>query len=173
MLFRTGVLDLALPFPYLATSTQVHDHWVAVCAASRGPVLVVDTVLQDYVQHGGNVLGEATGGFNLFRSLHRVSTLALKFEGGNSPAKVARYCWSMSFGWRQVMADALRHRESSRSSEMELALAAFSSERKWVQTFRVLSRGAANRNIALSVVAEFLAGFPMEVVRRLAGKATR
>lgn len=52
------VVVRALPFPR-ATAIAVHDHWLAVSAAAIGEVLVVDEVLQDYVQHGGNVIGEA------------------------------------------------------------------------------------------------------------------
>lgn len=57
-LWRRDVLDLALPFPP-ATEIAIHDHWLAVCAAAVGEVAVLDDALQDYVQHGANVIGEA------------------------------------------------------------------------------------------------------------------
>lgn len=57
-MWRRDVLDLALPFPR-ATDIAIHDHWLAVCAAALGEVRVLDAPLQDYVQHGANVIGEA------------------------------------------------------------------------------------------------------------------
>lgn len=56
--WRRDVVAQALPFPR-STAIAVHDHWLAVCAAAMGEVLVIDEALQDYVQHGGNVIGEA------------------------------------------------------------------------------------------------------------------
>ena len=53
-----GVVEDALPFP-VATDIAIHDHWLAVCAAASGRIAVVNEVVQDYVQHESNVLGEA------------------------------------------------------------------------------------------------------------------
>ena len=36
----------------------MHDHWLAVVAAATGRVRVLPDVVQDYVQHDANVLGE-------------------------------------------------------------------------------------------------------------------
>lgn len=58
MLFRRSLLDVALPFPgRLRLSFQ--DHWLAVCALTTGRIAFVDRVLQNYVQHEGQVLGQA------------------------------------------------------------------------------------------------------------------
>ena len=59
VLFRRSVLDLALPFPG-ATDIAIHDHWLGVCAAAMGRVVVEDVRVQDYVQHAANVLGSVT-----------------------------------------------------------------------------------------------------------------
>ena len=55
--FRRDLLDVALPFPRLRTETQLHDHWLAMCAAVTDGYTVLDEVVQDYVQHGANVVG--------------------------------------------------------------------------------------------------------------------
>lgn len=57
-IFRSAVLRDCLPFPP-ANDDAIHDHWLAVCAAARGRIAHVDAVLQDYVQHCGNVIGES------------------------------------------------------------------------------------------------------------------
>jgi Glycosyl transferase family 2 len=56
--FDTGLLEQALPFPDSDSSAAMHDHWLAVVAAATGRVLILPDVVQDYVQHGRNVLGE-------------------------------------------------------------------------------------------------------------------
>lgn len=55
--FSPDVVRRAIPFPP-PTAAAVHDHWLGVCAAATGEVRLVDEVLQDYVQHGANLLGE-------------------------------------------------------------------------------------------------------------------
>ena len=54
----TGVLEAALPFPDSESPAAMHDHWLAVVAAATGRVRVLPDVVQDYVQHDANVLGE-------------------------------------------------------------------------------------------------------------------
>lgn len=57
--FRREVLSLALPFPS-APAGAFHDHWLGICAAVSAGFTVVDEPLQRYIQHGSNVIGEAT-----------------------------------------------------------------------------------------------------------------
>lgn len=165
--FRRGLLDLALPFPRLNTVTEVHDHWLAACAGASGSVLVVNDLVQDYVQHGANVLGEAAGGFDPFRSLRRAADLAGRFEGGRSPAKVAAACLKLSYGWRAAMVDTLDERLEDRTEAFEDALAAFSSRHRWLPTLAALAKGARSGNIAPACLAEFAAGTPAELVRKM------
>jgi glycosyltransferase involved in cell wall biosynthesis len=66
-LFRTELLDYALPFPP-AQFAHFHDHWIALAALALGNIEFVDRPLYDYVQHGDAWLGHATA--------NRVRTLA-------------------------------------------------------------------------------------------------
>jgi glycosyltransferase involved in cell wall biosynthesis len=57
-LFRTGLLNSALPFasqkrPYF----YHHDQWIALVASLRGTIRVIPEPLVRYRQHGGNVVG--------------------------------------------------------------------------------------------------------------------
>lgn len=52
---RRAVLDAALPFP----APWVHDEWLAIVAAARGPIQLLDDQLVDYRQHGANQIGVA------------------------------------------------------------------------------------------------------------------
>jgi hypothetical protein len=55
-LIRTSVIAAALPLPRLPG--LFHDHWLALVARVQGRVVFEPDVVQDYVQHGGNVVGE-------------------------------------------------------------------------------------------------------------------
>jgi glycosyltransferase involved in cell wall biosynthesis len=56
-MFRRGLLDRLLPFPE-PFGHAFHDHWLAVTALACGELAYVDRPLYDYVQHGGNVIGQ-------------------------------------------------------------------------------------------------------------------
>jgi GT2 family glycosyltransferase len=56
-IFRRWTVADCQPFP-AATNTAMHDHWLGVWAAAHGRVDLLDEPVQDYVQHGRNVLGE-------------------------------------------------------------------------------------------------------------------
>ena len=55
-LMRMSVVDAALPLPRLPG--LFHDHWLALVARVHGRAVFEPSVVQDYVQHGGNVVGE-------------------------------------------------------------------------------------------------------------------
>lgn len=165
--FRRSLLALALPFPRLNTVTEVHDHWLAVCAGASGSVLVVEEIVQDYVQHGSNVLGEVAGGFDPGRSVRRVVSLAEKFEGGRSPAKIAAACRKLSYGWRAAMVDTLAERLEAGGKDFRETHAAFSSDHRWLPTLAMLLRGARRGAVAPACLAEFVSGTPAEVLRVL------
>lgn len=55
-LLRAAVVAAALPLPRLPG--LFHDHWLALVARAQGRVVFEPGVVQDYVQHGGNVVGE-------------------------------------------------------------------------------------------------------------------
>jgi glycosyltransferase involved in cell wall biosynthesis len=52
--FRRSLLSALLPFPE-APGPVFHDHWLGLVALANGELRYLDTPLQDYVQHGGNV----------------------------------------------------------------------------------------------------------------------
>jgi glycosyltransferase involved in cell wall biosynthesis len=111
--FRREVLDLALPFPGMPSRVEVHDHWIAVCAAVLGPTEVIDDVLQDYVQHAGNVLGEVADASGRLRPASALRTLldaGTRYEGSRSPAALARALYDMGYGWRAQMTRTLSAR---------------------------------------------------------------
>jgi glycosyltransferase involved in cell wall biosynthesis len=171
-IFRRELLELALPFPRLPTVTEVHDHWLAVCAASSGGALVLDEVVQDYVQHGSNVLGEVGRGVNLYRSFQHVRKIADRFEGGHGFGQMLEASRKLSYGWRQTMVDTLAERLPMRTNEFSEVEAAFSSRHTWRMSVRALLSGYRRGNIATSCLVEFVAGTPGEIARKLR-KASR
>jgi hypothetical protein len=161
--FRRGLLDLALPFPRLNTISQVHDHWLAVCAEATGGALVVNHIVQDYVQHGGNVLGEVGSRKSIAKSFQHVAALSRKFQGSETPLAMLRTANDLSFGWRRTMADALRKRLAPGTPGLDGGVAAFESGHGWAKTFRVLVSGLRSGDVALSCFVEFVAGIPVEL----------
>jgi glycosyltransferase involved in cell wall biosynthesis len=55
-IFRSELLQKALPFPELGGNLH-HDKWLAIVAAASGGIDYVDAPLYDYVQHEDNVIG--------------------------------------------------------------------------------------------------------------------
>jgi hypothetical protein len=55
-LVRADVVRAALPMPRLAG--LYHDHWLALVARRLGSIAFEPAVVLNYVQHGGNVVGE-------------------------------------------------------------------------------------------------------------------
>ncbi|MCR2801714.1 glycosyltransferase [Microbacterium sp. zg-Y818] len=110
--FDRAILDTALPFPRASTRVATHDHWLAVVAGAHRGTRVVDTVLQDYVQHASNVYGDpsALGPASLAASVRNVTAQARRYEGSSSAAGIARMTFWTYVGWRQLMVDALRLR---------------------------------------------------------------
>jgi hypothetical protein len=165
-IFRRNLLDLAMPFPRLNTISQVHDHWLAVCAKATGGALVVEDIVQDYVQHGGNVLGEVGGRKGIVKSFEHVAALSRRFQGSSSPLAMLRTANDLSFGWRRVMADALRGRVAAESPGMDGGVAIFETGHGWVRTSRALVSGLRRGDIALPCFVEFVAGVPVELFTR-------
>lgn len=96
-LFRGALLRRALPFPP-PTDLAFHDHWLAVCATLEEGVRVLPDVVQDYVQHDGNVIGEMTNNrlSGRFRHLRSVSN--------GSVSGQLNYLRQHRWGWRVHMA---------------------------------------------------------------------
>jgi hypothetical protein len=89
---RTSLLRLALPFPE-PTDAAYHDHWLALCADVDGGTGILPDVVQNYQQHGANVIGEELG-----RSL---VTRFAKLQGtsGGGLARQLDYLSQHRFGW--------------------------------------------------------------------------
>lgn len=99
--FTPAVAREALPFP-APTHVAYHDHWIGACAASLGPVHIIEDALQDYIQHDRNVVGEATRG----RWLARLLDWRTRAGGSFSVAYLADQRW----GWRVTMARTILER---------------------------------------------------------------
>lgn len=97
-MLRREVLDAAVPFP----APWVHDEWLAIVAASRGPIELLDEPLVDYRQHGANQIGivEPTLAYKVSRLMEpgrqrnrdiadRVAGLASWLDDAREPAPLA------------------------------------------------------------------------------------
>lgn len=141
--FRREVLDVALPFPRMRTRVEVHDHWLAVCAAMLGPTLVVDDVVQDYVQHAGNVLGEVAETSGRIRPTSALRTLLAageRYEGSRSPLALVRALYDMGFGWRAQMTAALSARISPATLPLTQMQRVFGTGTSSAHALRYLAR---------------------------------
>ena len=98
------VLASAFPFPS-ANSMAIHDHWLAVCAAATGRIALVDEVLQDYVQHGSNVLGE--------RRPTRVRDIARSVRRAGGVRSLINEVTIEQWAWRVSMASTVLARSPS------------------------------------------------------------
>lgn len=149
---RRELLDLALPFPQLRTLTQFHDHWLAVCAAATDRYLVLDEVVQDYVQHQGNEVGE-DGGLVSWLRRATAHARASRDQGGGMTAELRRF----TIGWRLTMVDALARRGVGpswpRGSRRGRALA-------------LAMRAARSRHVSVRVALPMLAGAMLEWLAR-------
>lgn len=163
---RRELLDIALPFPRLHTVTQLHDHWLAMCAAATGGYAVLDEVVQDYVQHGANLVGEVATheSWTMLRIWARLRDLADAYEGGHSAAQLLRVSQTLSFGWRRRMAGSLACRVTPLTPPNRPAQLLASGGT--LPAVRALGRAARSGNVEASVVASFVAGLPYEIYTR-------
>lgn len=113
-LFSMSAVATALPFPE-PTAVSYHDHWLAVCAEAQGHVVFVDRVVQDYVQHGANAIGEERG----VRIVARVRRL-LRSAGG--AGRAVRHLSADRWGARVIMARTLSSRLASPPTQVRAAL---------------------------------------------------
>lgn len=97
-LIRGDVVRNALPFPP-STTGAIHDHWLAVCAAAMGRIVRLDQVVQDYVQHESNVIGEV--------QLKGVSDVVRETIGIGGPLRYLDDFVAGPWTWRRVMATAV------------------------------------------------------------------
>lgn len=155
--FRGSLLRAALPFPSSTGPAQVHDHWLAVCAVAADGTRVIDRVVQDYVQHGSNVLGEADAARLGWRETLRRRREAVRAEG-NAPIlrALARSVYVVNAGWAEVMADTLR-------SRMDTAVARdlaedFGGRRRGVRPLRRIFGAVRRGEVSLRNALVYLVG---------------
>lgn len=139
-IFRSSVLVSALPFPE-PTDVAYHDHWLGVVAACQGQIVIVDEVLQDYIQHGSNVIGEERGGGKLAK---RVSSLIARSNGvGDSIRYINRHRW----GWRVEMAALCLERIPVRDDQARRVLTIFAKGSLSIALVRVVGSGIFKRDV--------------------------
>ncbi|MCR4513041.1 glycosyltransferase [Aeromicrobium sp. 50.2.37] len=100
--FKPDVARRALPFPE-PTPAAYHDHWIGACAHSLGRITSLEQVLQEYVQHDANVIGEAGSGGRA----HRLQ--GIRASGLRETLKALR---DERWAWRRRMANELLERSS-------------------------------------------------------------
>ncbi len=155
--FRGSLLQTALPFPRYVGPAQVHDHWLAVCAAVTGGVAVIDRVVQDYVQHSSNVLGEADAARLGWRQTLRRRREALRAEThARGLRAVARSLYVVNAGWAEVMVDTLAARVDD--PRARLLSAAFGSRRRARRTLRSVIAAVRRGEISPRTAAVHLVG---------------
>lgn len=164
-LFRAGLLETALPFPRLSSRTVAHDHWLAMVAYARRGARVVDTVVQDYVQHGANVFGDPSAlragpVHTVRRAVSNVVGFSRRFEGSASPRAMARMLFWVYVGWRQLMAEELVARtqgEREARSDLVAALRArFGRERTLKGTREILRRARGKAAVPPAFAVAYL-----------------
>lgn len=158
---RRDVLSVALPFPRMSTPSEVHDHWLALCASTQSGTLVTPDVVQDYVQHGGNVIGEMLSDEGRIRpasSWATVRSISDRYEGGHGPKAVARSVFKVSVGWRQLMVETLALRAAD-TPEMRQLVALYGRRRRLARTFRFIREARRRELVASRSVLEYLGGW--------------
>lgn len=147
--FRRSLLDTALPMPD-ATDSAFHDHWLGVCALAGEGIAVRPEPVQDYIQHGGNVIGEER-----HRTIaDRVRTLAGRSGGG--VGRGLDYLSAHRWRWRVSMAATLLARQGGRA---ELAfLEAVAQDRLSASLLRGVGREILSRRVPPLRALGLLAG---------------
>jgi glycosyltransferase involved in cell wall biosynthesis len=166
--FRSEVLGTALPFPRVQSRAEVHDHWIAVCASATGGTFVSDEVLQDYAQHGRNVLGESRLHKNGLRPIRIVRSMiesCRHYEGSISLRSFVRFRYRQVLGWDQAMASTLFARLPGNDIAATIK-EVFGPRRKVLASLRFLVRATMSRSIPLSTAAMFLQAWALEPFAR-------
>jgi hypothetical protein len=162
--FGRALLDLALPFPRLHTITQLHDHWLAMCAVVTDGYQVVDAVVQDYIQHGGNIVGEVHRRHprTPWGAVAVMRTLARDYEGGDSPRQVVAAAHAAGIGWRRLVVTELSRRRPS-----AVAVRALSHRIGHPGTLRAggtVLRALRSADVTTGTALTLAAGLPGEVM---------
>lgn len=164
---RRDLLDLALPFPRYPGPGQYPDHWIAFCAASRGGIDCLEAVVQDYVQHGSNLVGESSAGGHVrpFTSLRKIRLLADQWEGGHSVGRCLRAWTRSTFSWRRAWVAAVLGRGETTGELQELATY-LDPTSGTMGALRAVGMAGRSPHVSRATLLGFLAGLPYEVWHR-------
>ncbi|MHA7987253.1 glycosyltransferase family protein [Rathayibacter sp. CAU 1779] len=160
-IFRRDVLELALPFPRMSTPSEVHDHWIALCASVQAGTVVVDDVVQDYVQHDANVVGEMLADDAPIvpsASWATVRRIADRYEGSHGPRAIARAVFKVSVGWRQLLVETLAQRIGG-TDGLSRILALYGRKRRLGPTLRFVRDAERRGLVARRSVIEYVGGW--------------
>lgn len=160
MALRRELLDVALPFPRANTRAAAHDHWIAVVAGADEGTRVIDTVVQDYVQHANNVFGDPSRGAQaglltrLTKPVRSAIEFTRRYEGSATPAATIRMLFWVYVGWRQLMVETLSDRAGR--ERVDPLVAGFSKDRSLRAIRDLLQQGRANGTIPAAFVKAYL-----------------
>lgn len=164
---RAELLRRALPFPHYPSPAQVHDHWLALVAACEDGAMIITDVVQDYVQHGANVLGEAGDRTGVKHAARNLRSRAQTFSPRTGVGALAAAAYVVSAGWAEVMANTLAERFGAHHTTAERLSALFGSRRSLWRTASVLVRGVRLKCIPARNVVVYLVGAALRpLVRR-------
>lgn len=167
-ILRGDLIAPSLPFPRMSTRAAAHDHWMAALAGATGGTRVVDTVVQDYVQHDNNVFGDpsrlgSTGVISAVRTAWRnVRVFTERYEGASTPPAMLRMLFRVYVGWRQLVAETV----IERVGDPTVPVHAFGRRRRLLWTVRVLRRAHRAGHVPGRFVVEYLASWCAGVLVR-------
>lgn len=159
--FKPALLAVALPFPQ-RTDVAYHDHWLALCAALQGGIASTPHVVQDYVQHDGNVIGEEVASAVIRR-------LGMLLRRSNGVVEATRYIVNHRWRWRVRMARVALARFEQLPTSVARSLYCFAADRPNWRLLFVSSvsfvRGRSSRMRVVSIcAASFAAPFVREEI---------
>ncbi|PVW06086.1 family 2 glycosyl transferase [Microbacterium sp. Gd 4-13] len=162
--FRSSILQVALPFPRASTRTAAHDHWLAVVSGAVGGTALVSDSVQDYVQHTGNVFGDprqSAAPWSLPRAVRNVREMTARYEGTSGPLAMLRMMFWLNVGWRQLLTETLTARVGSDRVDPRIK-GAFGRDRKFTEIAHLIRRarqtGVVGTQFALEYVVSWVAG---------------
>lgn len=148
--FRADILQAVLPFPP-KTDVSYHDHWIGLCAAVNRGIISVPFVVQDYVQHGSNVIGEELG--SSIRT--RARSLSLRSVGFSG---ALRYLVNHRWRWRVSMARTALLRFPHLGTHERRVLVAFAADRSTLRLLKlVLGTIARGKCSTIRVISLYVA----------------
>lgn len=164
---RAALLERALPFPRYSSPAEVHDHWLALVAACDGGVRVIPDVVQDYVQHGKNVLGEESREeAGIGRAWRNLRARSASEDGLWDVRNLATAAHEVSAGWAQTMADTLAERLGLQHPTVRRLFDVFGRNRALYRTAFVLMRAVGARQVPVRNAVVYLVGATLRPLAR-------